>query len=87
MKEWNVLTMPSTPADLAGVEWNDVAGWYGQLAEVSLDRATLDAWLDDWVHGLPDRAAYLERLGPEVAARIRPTGSAPSGSVDYGEYR
>ena len=24
------------------------------------------------------------QLGPQVAARIRPTGSAPSGSVDYG---
>jgi hypothetical protein len=29
----------------------------------------------------------MERLGAEVRERIRPSGSAPSGSVDYGDYR
>lgn len=61
--------------------------FYVEWDAISRERPSLDAWLDEWVHGLPDRAAYLERLGPETAARIRPTGSAPSGSVDYGEYR
>jgi glutaconate CoA-transferase subunit A len=54
---------------------------------VSRDAAALDAWLDEWVHGTAGRAEYMEKLGPEVAARIRPSGTAPSGSVDYGEYR
>ena len=49
--------------------------------------AALDAWLDEYVHGVAGRAEYMERLGDGVRARIRPTGSAPSGSVDYGEYR
>ena len=31
------------------------------------------------------RAAYLEKLGSERMASLRP-GSAPSGSVDYGRY-
>ena len=60
--------------------------FYVEWDAISRVAATLDAWLDRWVHGLPDRAAYMALLGPEVAARIRPTGSAPSGSVDYGRY-
>jgi len=60
--------------------------FYVEWDAISREAATLDAWLDRWVHGLPDRAAYMELLGPDVAARIRPTGSAPSGSVDYGRY-
>jgi len=53
---------------------------------ISRDPARLDAWLEEWVHGVPDRAGYVQRLGPDVLARIAPTGSAPSGSVDYGVY-
>jgi len=34
-----------------------------------------------------DRAEYMAKLGEEARQRIRPSGSAPSGSVDYGEYR
>ncbi|MEA2025144.1 MAG: CoA-transferase, partial [Chloroflexota bacterium] len=45
------------------------------------------AWLDEWVYGLSNRAAYMERLGPDVQERIRPTGPAPAGPIDYGEYR
>ncbi len=33
-----------------------------------------------------DRAAYADKLGSERLATLKP-GSAPSGSVDYGEYR
>ena len=46
----------------------------------------LERWLDEWVHGVAGRAEYMDRLGDEVRARIAPTGSAPSGSVDYGAY-
>ena len=53
---------------------------------ISRDEAKTQAWLREWVYDLPDRAAYLEKLGPERLASLRP-GSAPSGSVDYGEYR
>ena len=60
--------------------------FYVDWDAISRESASLEAWLDEWVHGLPDRAAYMDRLGPEVAARIRPTGSAPSGSVEYGRY-
>jgi glutaconate CoA-transferase, subunit A len=45
----------------------------------------VQAWLDEWVYGLPDRAAYWDRLGPEVHARlaVKPKWSAP---VNYGEF-
>jgi glutaconate CoA-transferase subunit A len=60
--------------------------FYREWDAISRDEATTRAWLDDWVHGVPDRAAYLEKLGPERMSDLRP-GPAPSGSVDYGSYR
>ncbi len=54
---------------------------------ISRDEAATQAWLDEWVHGLDGRAAYAEKLGEERLATLRPSGPAPSGSVDYGEYR
>ena len=54
---------------------------------ISRDEAAVQAWLAEWVHGVDGRAAYLEKLGPERVASLRPSGRAPSGSVDYGEYR
>jgi glutaconate CoA-transferase, subunit A len=61
--------------------------FYVEWDAVSRDPAALRAWLDEWVLGTADRAEYMERLGPEVRARIAPSGSAPSGEVDYGAYR
>jgi glutaconate CoA-transferase subunit A len=46
-----------------------------------------DAWLREWVYELDGRAAYVEKLGAERLASLRPSAAAPSGSVDYGEYR
>jgi glutaconate CoA-transferase subunit A len=53
---------------------------------ISRDEAATQAWLAEWVHGVAGRAEYLEKLGAERVASLRP-GSAPSGSVDYGDYR
>ncbi len=61
--------------------------FYRDWDPISRDAAATDAWLRDWVHDLDGRAAYLEKLGPERLASLRPSGSAPSGIVDYGEYR
>jgi glutaconate CoA-transferase, subunit A len=54
---------------------------------ISRDEAAVQAWLRAWVYDLDGRAAYLEKLGAERVASLRPSGAAPSGSVDYGEYR
>jgi glutaconate CoA-transferase subunit A len=54
---------------------------------ISRDESAVQAWLQEWVHDVTGRAAYLEKLGAERIAALRPSGSAPSGSVDYGQYR
>ncbi len=59
--------------------------FYLEWDRLSADRATVDRWLEEWVHGLKDRAEYWERLGPETHARlaVRPRWSEP---VNYGEF-
>ncbi len=52
---------------------------------ITRDEAALQGWLREWVYDLDGRAAYVEKLGAERVATLRP-GSAPSGSVDYGRY-
>jgi glutaconate CoA-transferase subunit A len=59
--------------------------FYRDWEPISRDRARLEAWLDEWVRGLDDRTAYVERLGARIE-QLRP-GPRPSGSVDYGSYR
>jgi len=53
---------------------------------ITKDEAAIQAWLAEWVHGVADRAEYVEKLGPERVAGLKPE-PAPSGSVDYGAYR
>ncbi len=60
--------------------------FYREWDPISRDEAATQAWLKEWVYELDGRAAYVERLGAERVASLRP-GPAPSGSVDYGEYR
>ncbi len=53
-------------------------GW----GEISRDRARLERYLDEWVHGVSGRAEYVARAGESLtrlAAR-----AAPSPGVDYG---
>jgi glutaconate CoA-transferase subunit A len=47
----------------------------------------VQAWLREWVHDLDGRAAYMDKLGTQRQAALRPSAPAPSGAVDYGEYR
>jgi glutaconate CoA-transferase subunit A len=54
---------------------------------ISRDEAATQAWLDEWVRGVSGRAEYVEKLGADRVASLRPSASAPSGWVDYGEYR
>lgn len=61
--------------------------FYVDWDAIARDPERTAAWLAEWVHGVADRTEYVARLGPEVQARIRPSGSAPAGAIDYGEYR
>src|SRR4051812_2996653 len=60
--------------------------FYLEWDGISRHAASLDAWLDEWVFGIADRAEYVAKMGEERLLELRP-GPAPSGSVDYGEYR
>ena len=59
--------------------------FYLEWDAITRDEDALQAWLGDWVYGLDGRAAYIEKLGAERMASLKP-GSAPSGSVEYGRY-
>jgi glutaconate CoA-transferase subunit A len=61
--------------------------FYRDWDPITKDEAALQAWLRDWVFDVGDRAGYVEKLGAERVAGLKPSGSAPSGQVDYGEYR
>ncbi len=61
--------------------------FYRDWDAISRDAATTQAWLDEWVYGVSGRAEYVEKLGAERVASLRPSGEAPSGSVDYGVYK
>lgn len=54
---------------------------------ISRDEVKTQAWLAEWVHGVAGRAEYVEKLGAERIASLRPPRKAMSGEVDYGEYR
>jgi glutaconate CoA-transferase subunit A len=54
--------------------------------EISRDQGRIEAWLDEWVYAVADRAAYLHKLGGETLERLKP-GAAPAAIVDYGDYR
>ena len=60
--------------------------FYLEWDAITRDEARLQAWLREWVFELDGRGAYVEKLGAERLAALKP-GPAPSGSVDYGDYR
>jgi glutaconate CoA-transferase subunit A len=55
---------------------------YREYAERSRSLEGFDGWLHDWVHGVPDRAAYLHKIDVE-SLRIR--RRRPSVPVDFGD--
>lgn len=59
--------------------------FYEAWDEVSRDAARLSAWLDEWVHGVPDRAAYARKLGEARRARLT-AEAALAAPVNYGRY-
>jgi glutaconate CoA-transferase subunit A len=60
--------------------------FYLRWDEISRDAATTQAWLEEWVYGAPDRAAYVRKIGPETWERLAP-GEALAAAVNYGAYR
>jgi len=59
--------------------------FYLDWGESSKDQATTEAWLKEWVYDIPDRTAYLEKLGQERIDSLAP-GELISYAVNYGRY-
>jgi glutaconate CoA-transferase, subunit A len=59
--------------------------FYLQWDKLSRDRAATEAWLQEWVYDLPDREAYLAKLGQERLDQLAP-GEMWSDAVNYGRY-
>ena len=59
--------------------------FYLEWDKLSAAPERVRAWLEEWVYGLPDRAAYWDKLGGEAHARlaVKPRWSAP---VNYGDF-
>jgi glutaconate CoA-transferase subunit A len=60
--------------------------FYLQWYEITKDQASTEAWLKEWVHGVRDRAEYVEKMGAELWERLAP-GEAMSEPVNYGRYK
>jgi glutaconate CoA-transferase subunit A len=59
--------------------------FYLMWDEVSRDQKQTEEWLEEWVYGIPDRKTYLQKLGDQTLAALKP-GDAPAGAVNYGTY-
>ncbi len=59
--------------------------FYLKWDEISRDEKATEAWLEEWVYGVRDRAEYLRKLGEETLRRLKPA-PAPAAPVDYGAY-
>ncbi len=55
-----VLALPSSPGSLAQARWEDIVPYFDDLADRSLDEATIEGWLQSW--------STLEELVTEAAA-------------------
>jgi glutaconate CoA-transferase subunit A len=59
--------------------------FYLEWDQISKTEASVGEYLREWVYDLPDRAAYWEKLGPDVHKRLLP-GVKLSEPVNYGDY-
>lgn len=61
--------------NVAYLAWDEISETHERTIE----------WLDEWVHGVDDRAAYMEKLRGERPLDLEPT-PAPAEPIDMGAY-
>lgn len=59
--------------------------FYLQWDEISRDQSATEAWLEEWVYGIPDRESYLSKLGKERIEGLAP-GTLEAQRINYGRY-
>lgn len=60
--------------------------FYLKWDQISRDPAATQAWLEEWVYGVHDRAEYIAKISPERRDLLNP-GEAWAASVNYGSYQ
>jgi glutaconate CoA-transferase subunit A len=71
------------PSPVQGVYGRDHAVYHAYHDETRT-RDGFERWAAEWVDGVPDRAAYVRKLGNERVQALRPRTSRPAAVVDYG---
>lgn len=71
------------PSPLPGY-YNRDHQFFSDYHLASRQPAGFERWLQEWVTGLPGRAAYLEKLGLARLAALKPGQPALAAPVDYG---
>lgn len=71
------------PAPLQGHYGRDHA-FFDDYASATRSVEGMEAWLERWVHGCADRAAYLRQLGAERWQALQVRGQALAAPVNYG---
>jgi glutaconate CoA-transferase subunit A len=61
--------------------WHD---FYARYHEASRTPDGFTRWLDEWVLGVGDWKGFLDRLGGDTLARLKPARPLPSEPLDYG---
>jgi glutaconate CoA-transferase subunit A len=59
--------------------------YYLAWDKISRDQSLTDEWLNEWIYDVPNRKAYLEKLGKDRVGSLIP-GEYLSESVNYGQY-
>jgi glutaconate CoA-transferase subunit A len=59
--------------------------FYLQWDKISEDPKQVTAYLDEWIFALPDREAYIQKLGEDTLNRLK-VGERLSAPVNYGAY-
>lgn len=64
--------------------WNRDHDFFHDYHLATRTRDGWEAWLKEWVLDLPDRDAYVRKLGKDRVEALRPKKSLPAAPVDYG---
>jgi glutaconate CoA-transferase subunit A len=66
--------------------WDRDNGFYREWDQISRSPDQVQRWVEEWVYGVPNRAAYVNKIPDDIWSRLRP-GSRSAPAVEFGDYR